>query len=55
VRYRISKSFSLLAEKESQEKKRAIADFQKAADLYKQQGNTEWHQKALDQLKELQS
>ncbi len=34
--------------------KLVIADFQKAADLYQQQGNTEWHQNALAWLKELQ-
>jgi tetratricopeptide (TPR) repeat protein len=32
----------------------AKQDFQKAADLYQQRGNAEWHQKALDRLKELQ-
>jgi tetratricopeptide (TPR) repeat protein len=41
--------------KEQGDKSHAIADFQKAADLYQQQGNSEWHQNALDQLKELQS
>jgi predicted negative regulator of RcsB-dependent stress response len=33
----------------------AIADFQKAADLYRQQGNNEWLQNALNRLKELQT
>jgi tetratricopeptide (TPR) repeat protein len=41
--------------KEQGDRRRAIADFQKAADLYKQQGNSEWYQNALNQLKELQS
>ena len=32
---------------------KAISDFEKAADLYKQQGNQTWYQNALDQLKKL--
>ena len=40
--------------KDQGNKQGAIADFQKAADLYKQQGNSKWHQNALDQLKKLQ-
>jgi tetratricopeptide (TPR) repeat protein len=37
------------------DKQVANADFQKAVDLYKQQGNSEWYKKALDQLKKLRS
>ncbi|PSB26032.1 tetratricopeptide repeat protein [Stenomitos frigidus] len=36
------------------DKQAAIEDYQKAADLYQQQGNTEWHQNALNQIKTLQ-
>lgn len=43
-----------LRHKEQRNKQRAIAGFQKAADLYQKQGNSEWHQKALEQLKKLQ-
>ncbi|NEP45528.1 MAG: tetratricopeptide repeat protein, partial [Okeania sp. SIO2H7] len=32
---------------------KSISDFEKAADLYKQQGNQKWYQNSLDQLKEL--
>jgi tetratricopeptide (TPR) repeat protein len=34
-------------------KKEALADFQKAAELYKLQGNTEWYNKSRDRIREL--
>ncbi|NEP80346.1 MAG: serine protease, partial [Okeania sp. SIO3B3] len=42
-----------IAYKRNRNQKKAISDFDKAADLYKQQGNQEWYQRSLDQLKEL--
>ncbi len=33
---------------------KAIENFQQAANLYQQQGNTEWYQRALDKIRELQ-
>jgi tetratricopeptide (TPR) repeat protein len=32
----------------------AIADYQKAAELYQEQGNTEWYQKAINKINELE-
>ena len=37
----------------SSDKKEALADFQKASELYKQQGNTEWYNNSLKQLYQL--
>ena len=34
---------------------KAISDFEKAADLYKEQGNQKWYQNSLDRLKELRN
>jgi tetratricopeptide (TPR) repeat protein len=42
-----------LIKKERDEKQEALADFRKAAELYQQQGNTEWYNKSLDRIKEL--
>ena len=39
--------------KERGEKQEALIDFRKAAELYQQQGNTEWYNKSLDRIKEL--
>ena len=36
------------------ENDKAIADYQKAADLYQKQGNTKDYQEALEQIKKLQ-
>ncbi len=36
------------------DKKGAIADLQEAADFYQQQGNSEWHQNAVNELKKPQ-
>ena len=36
------------------DKRRAIDDFQKAANLYQKQGNSEWYKKSQDRIKELQ-
>ena len=36
------------------DKKTAIKDYQKAAELYQQQGNTEWYQNAINNIKELE-
>ena len=36
------------------ENQTAIKDFQKAAELYQQQGNTEWYQNAINKIKELE-
>jgi len=44
-----------IARKALGNKSEAIADFQQAVELYRQQGNDEWLQKALNRLKELQS
>ena len=34
---------------------KTISDFEKAADLYKEQGNKKWYQNSLDRLKELRN
>ena len=36
------------------DKKIAIQNYQKAAELYKRQGNTEWYQNAINQIKKLE-
>lgn len=36
------------------DKRRALDDFQKAADLYKEQGNNEWYNKSQERIRELQ-
>jgi tetratricopeptide (TPR) repeat protein len=36
------------------DKRTAIDDFQKAANLYQQQGNSEWYKNTQDRIKELQ-
>ncbi|MGK7873930.1 MAG: tetratricopeptide repeat protein [Xenococcaceae cyanobacterium] len=43
-----------IARKNLGDKRRAISDFLQAAELYKQQGNTEWYQNSLDQVRRLQ-
>ncbi len=44
-----------LVYKQQGKKPRAIADFRRAADLYKQQGNTgKWYRRALDHIEELE-
>jgi tetratricopeptide (TPR) repeat protein len=35
------------------EKQKILADFRKASELFKQQGNTEWYNKSRDRIKEL--
>jgi len=42
-----------LIKEERGEKQEALADFRKAAELYQQQGNTEWYNNSLDRIKEL--
>jgi serine protease Do len=45
------RGFAYLNLKEYQ---KAIADYEKAAQLYKQEGDTVWYQKARDTINELQ-
>jgi tetratricopeptide (TPR) repeat protein len=40
--------------KQQKDNQKALADFQKAARLYQQQGNQEWYQNALNQIRELE-
>jgi len=42
-----------LIKKERGEKQEALADFRKVAELFQQQGNTEWYNNSLDRIKEL--